>query len=216
MCQLMGIARNATTSNHRQHNGKIERMHRCLKKLAAYSTSGKTKLVSRVTVSNAANLETGVSPSLLVTGQQPALPGQLVVKRSNIDNASSFGRELSSAMANQRFVENPWHDKKKSRARVPDDLWTAKRVLVCADEVQPSLAPKYTGPYRVLHRWRKCFRVQLDNRSDSVSIDRLRPFYEDETPRSASPETVNSSAPVSVGLEGTCDRYVASATISRY
>ena len=76
----------------------------------------------------ASNLETGVSPSMLVTGQQPALPGQLVVERSNIDNASSFGRELSSAMANQRIVENPWHDKKKSRARVPDDLWTAKRV----------------------------------------------------------------------------------------
>ena len=142
----------------------------------------------------AANLETGVSPSLLVTGQQPALPGQLVVERSNIDNASSFGRELSSAMANQRFVENPWHDKKKSRARVPHDLWTAKRVLVRADKVQPSLAPKYTGPYRVLHRWRKCFRLQLDNKSDSVSIDWLRPFYEDETPRSASHETVNSSA----------------------
>ena len=50
----------------------------------------------------AANLETGLS---------------------NIDNASSFGRELSSAMANQRFVENPWHDKNKSRARVPYDLW---------------------------------------------------------------------------------------------
>ena len=55
----------------------------------------------------AANLETGVSPALLVTGQQPALPGQLVVERPNIDNASTFGRELSSGMANQLFVENP-------------------------------------------------------------------------------------------------------------
>ena len=99
-----------------------------LKKLAARSTSWKTKLVGIVTVG--ANLETGVSPSLLVIGQQPALPGQLVVERSNIHNASSFGRELSSAMANQRFVENPWHEKKKSRARVPDNLWTAKGVLV--------------------------------------------------------------------------------------
>ena len=97
-------------------------------------------------------------------------------------------------MANQRFIENPWHDKKKSRARVPDDRWTTKRVLVRADKVQLSLAPKYTGPYRVLHRWRKCIRLQLDNKSDSVSIDRLRPFYEDETPRSASPEMVNSVA----------------------
>ena len=133
-------------------------------------------------------------PSLLVTGQHPALPGQLVVERSNIDNPSAFGRELSSAMANQRFVENPWHDKKKSRTRVPDDLWTAKRILVRADKVQPSLAPKYTGPYRVLHRLRKCFRVQLDNKTDTVSNDRLRPFYEDEALRSASNETVNSSA----------------------
>ena len=96
-------------------------------------------------------------------------------------------------MANQRFVENPWHDKKESRARVPDDLWTAKRALVRADKVQSSLAPKYTGPYHVLHRWRKCFRVQLDNKTDTVSIDRLRPFYEDEALRSASNETVNSS-----------------------
>ena len=29
--KLMGIARNTTTSYHPQHNGKIERMHRCLK-----------------------------------------------------------------------------------------------------------------------------------------------------------------------------------------
>ena len=181
MCQLMGIARNATTSYHPQHNGKIERMHRCLKNSLRARLLGRPNWLAELPwvmlgLRAAANLETGVSPSLLVTGQQPALPGQLVVERSNIDNASSFGRELSSAMANQRFVENPWHDKKKSRARVPDDLWTAKRVLVRADKVQPSLAPKYTGPYRVLHRWRKVFRLQLDNKSDSVSIDRLRPF----------------------------------------
>ena len=198
MCQLMGIARNATTSYHPQHNGKIERMHRCLKNSLRARLLGRPNWLAELPwvmlgLRAAANLATGVSPSLLVTGQQPALPGQLVVERSNIDNASSFGRELSSAMASQRFVENPWHDK-KSRARVPDDLWTAKRVLVRADKVQPSLAPKYTGPYRVLRRWRKCFRLQLDNKSDSVSIDRLRPFYEDETPRSASHETVNSSA----------------------
>ena len=127
-----------------------------------------------------------------------AFPGLLVFERSNIDDASSFGRELSSAMANQRFVENPWHDKKNSRARFRDNLWTAKRVLVRVDKVQPSLAPKYTSPYRVLRRWRKWFRVQLDNKADYVSIDRLRPFYEDETPRSTSNGTANSGADAEV------------------
>ena len=41
MCQLMGIARNATTSYHPQHKGTIERMHRCLK------TSLRARLLGR-------------------------------------------------------------------------------------------------------------------------------------------------------------------------
>ena len=41
-------------------------------------------------------------------------------------------------------------------------------------------------------------RGHLDNKADSVSIDRLRPFYEDETHRSTSHETVNCSAAVDV------------------
>ena len=36
-------------------------------------------------------------------------------------------------------------------------------------------------PFRVLRRWKKCFRLQLENRKDTVSVDRQRPFYEDET-----------------------------------
>ena len=97
MCKLMGIARNTTTSYNPQHNGKIERMHRYLKK-----TSLRSRLLGRpnrlaelpwvvLGLSAASILETGVSSSMLVTGQQPTLPGLLVVGRSNIDNASSFG-----------------------------------------------------------------------------------------------------------------------------
>ena len=45
MFQLTGIARNAATS-HPQHNGKIERMHRCLKtSLRAPLLGRETKLV---------------------------------------------------------------------------------------------------------------------------------------------------------------------------
>ena len=116
-----------------------------------------------------------------VTGQQPTLPGQLVVQRQTIDDASDFGRKLASAMAAQTFHENPWHEKRRGRSYVPLDLWTSKCVLVRAYKVQSSLVPKYTGPFRVLRRWKMCFRLQLENREDTVSVDRQRPFYEDET-----------------------------------
>ena len=129
----------------------------------------------------ASDLDAGVSASILVTGQQPTLPGQLVVQRPTIDDAPTFGRKLASAVAAQTFDENPLHEKQRNRSYVPPDLWTAKGVLVRSDKVQSSLVPKYTGPFRVLRRWKKCFPLQLENREDTASVDRLRPFYEDKT-----------------------------------
>ena len=62
------------------------------------------------------------------------------------------------------------------------------------DKQQPSLEPKYTGPFRVLRRWGKCFRLRLENRDDNVSVDRLRPFYEEDTGRrSQTGQTTNNA-----------------------
>ena len=124
VCRFMGIACDPTTSYHLQHNGNVERMHRCLKNSLLARLLGRAKhwlaelpllmLGLRAT----SNLDIDVSPSMLVTGQQPALPGQLVVSRENIDDASAFGNELSSAMAAQTFRENPWHGQEKLRTRL--------------------------------------------------------------------------------------------------
>ena len=106
---------------------------------------------------------------------------QLVVRRPTIGDASNFGRKLASSMAAQTFHENPRQEKRRGRSYAPLDLWTATCVLVRADKVQSSLVPKYTGPFRVPRSWKKCFSLQLENREDTVSVDRLRPFYEHET-----------------------------------
>ena len=74
------------------------------------------------------NLDTGVSLSILVTGQQPTLRGELVIQGPTIDDASNFGRQLASAMAAQTFHENPWHEKRRGRSYAPLELWTAKCV----------------------------------------------------------------------------------------
>ena len=199
VCRFMGTARDPTTSYHPQHNGKVEWMHRCLKNSLRARLLGRANWLAELPwvmlgLRAAANLDTGVSPSMLVTCQQPALPGQLAVSRANIDDASAFGKELASAMAAQTFRENPWHGKEKLRARVPQDLWMTKLVLVRVDKQQPSLEPKYTGPFRVLRRWGKCFRLRLENRDDNVSVDRLRPFYEEDTGcRSQTGQTTNNA-----------------------
>ena len=52
---------------------------------------------------------------------------------------------------------------------------TAEFVFIRHDAVTPPLTPLYHGPYRVLLRSDKFFRLQIGNREDTVSIDRLKP-----------------------------------------
>ena len=80
---LMGIARDPTTSYHPQHNGKIERMRRSLKNSLHARLLGRVNWLSEllwvIGLRVASNLDNGVSPSILVTGQQSTLPGQALV-----------------------------------------------------------------------------------------------------------------------------------------
>ena len=64
---------------------------------------------------------------------------------------------------------------------VPEALSTCEYVFVRHDAAQPPLSPPYRGPFRVLQRREKAFQLQLGNRVDWVSIDRLEPSYIDAT-----------------------------------
>ena len=55
-----------------------------------------------------------------------------------------------------------------------------KEMLVRVYKVQCSLDPNYTGPFRVVRRWSKCFRILFEHRYDDVSVDSLQ-FYQNET-----------------------------------
>ena len=48
------------------------------------------------------------------------------------------------------------------------------------DTSVPPLAPLYCGPYLVLEQQNKFFRLQLGDRTDVVSVDRLKPAFTDE------------------------------------
>ena len=53
-------------------------------------------------------------------------------------------------------------------------------MFVREDSSTPSLAPLYRGPYLILERRDKFFRLQIGSRSDSVSVDRLKPVFSEE------------------------------------
>jgi hypothetical protein len=54
----------------------------------------------------------------------------------------------------------------------PRELWAAERVWVRNGGHMP---PLYNGPYTVLQRSLRHFRLQMGNREDNISTSRLKP-----------------------------------------
>ena len=88
------------------------------------------------------NTDTGVSPSMMVFGQQLDIPGQMVLPKEDIQNCSNFSESLSKAIQNQTINKNtPWKGgKKKRKYLVPDALKRTEKVLVRMDAIIYSTA----------------------------------------------------------------------------
>ena len=76
-------------------------------------------------------------------------------------------------------VPPPHHVQHSPPAQVPAALKAAKFVFVREDASKPSLSPLYRGPYLVMERRSKFFRLQIGSKIDAVSVDRLKPVVSD-------------------------------------
>jgi len=182
LSKIIGFTHRTTTAYHPEANGKVERMHRSLKNALRCKLDGSKNWLAQVPwallgLRSAPNTDTGLSPAVLVFGQHPDLPGQMVLPKKEIGDFSAFGAEFSSAMAAQQVNKTPWHGADKRPTFIPKDLQTCRSVLIRSDAIQPSLQPRYTGPYDVIERRDKNFVLQFPNKIDTVSIDRLIPFF---------------------------------------
>ena len=63
--------------------------------------------------------------------------------------------------------------------QLPAALISAKYVFVREDSAKSSLTPRYRGPYLVIDRRDKYFRLQMGSKQDVVSVDRLKPVFSD-------------------------------------
>ncbi|GBO00731.1 hypothetical protein AVEN_263608-1 [Araneus ventricosus] len=85
--------------------------------------------------------------------------------------------------------------------QLPSDMIETS-IILPIDSVKPPLCQIYTGPHKVLKRTEKNFTIELNGRTSTVSIDRVKPAYliptcELKTPilqaeKTVSPETFQS------------------------
>ena len=121
----------------------------------------------------------GCSAAELVYGTTLRLPGEFFEQPSTSpESPSVFLDRLRRAMSDLRAVPTSKH--RELQAHVPRSLSDCSFVFVRTDSHRTPLQRPYEGPFKVLDRTPKYFRLDLGTRTDNVSIDRLKPAFIDE------------------------------------
>ena len=175
-----GIKHIRTTAYHPASNGKIERWHRVLKNaIKAHQTEKWVEVLPTILLGLRATVINGldICPAQLVYGTPIRLPSDFFVTKPEDDkNIHSFIAELQRTMQNfnppPTLVNVP-----KSPVYIPKDLYRAKYVFVRDDSVKNPLKPLYKGPFKIVDRKDKFFTIEINQKHDTVSVDRLKPAF---------------------------------------
>jgi hypothetical protein len=188
VCRVLGISTSQTTSFHPQSNGMIERFHRSLKSsLRARAADSDWVLHLPLVLLGLRSVpkeDTGFSVSEAVYGSPLTVPGEFL-EAPEIPS-SQFISKVEKVIAGFS-VSPPHHVQYSPPVEVPAALKTTKFVFVREDASKPTLSPLYRGPYLVLERRSKFFRLQIGDKVDSVSVDRLKPVFSDSPVIPAAP-----------------------------
>ncbi|PIK40396.1 pol polyprotein [Apostichopus japonicus] len=180
---LLGSTRVRTTAYHPIANGLVERFHRQLKD--ALKASDDPTRWSEVLPLSLLSIRTTLKPDIgctaaeMVFGSTLRLPCDMITTTSDdaLADPAKYVDRIRKHMSNlQPATSRP----AVRKAQMHPDLNTCTHVWVRDDRVKRPLQPPYRGPYRVLKRNGKSYVLDLHDRHDSVSIDRLKVAYLEE------------------------------------
>ena len=174
LCKTLRIKHVVTTAYHPQSNGLVERFHRQLKnalKSRACGVDWADHLPWVMLGIRAAPKEdSAVSAAEMVFGSPLTLPGQILTEE---DVPADSTQERANS-AEEKFEAASRSYAEVARA-TPGPLASAELVYVRRGAVSPPLTQCYSGPFKVLERGPKVFRLQVGEREEVVSADRLKP-----------------------------------------
>lgn len=162
---------------HPQANGLVETFHRQLKE-ALMSKLTRDGLVSSfpwvlLGLRSAPKEDMGLSSAELVYGEPLTLPGELL-SSPDTPVETFVARVRTGASSFKPPVNRP--GRPVSSPGIPPVLAATSHVDVLrGGNLPPLLPPRYTGPFVVLEKGAKTFRMAVGKREEIVSVDRLKP-----------------------------------------
>lgn len=179
LSHLVGFQHKRTTAYHPACNGLVERFHRQLKAaLMCHENKNwmETLPIVLLGIRSSFKEDLKASPAELVYGETLRLPGEFFnpVTEGTTD-ISEYAARLRNFTRNLQPTPASRHDKRS--VFVYNDLSTVSHVFLRDDTVRSSLQPPYRGPYKVINRGDKVFKIYVNGKPISVTIDRLKPAY---------------------------------------
>lgn len=178
LMRTLGISHLRTTPYHPQSNGLVERWHRTLKAaILCHSTEKWVQHLPTILLGlrSVYKEDLGASPAELVYGTTLRIPGEFFTENKSNKTESETVIELRNAMEKLRPTKTAWHGRQK--IFIPNEMQTTTHVFVRNDSVRRSLSHPYDGPFEVIERSPKYFKIRMRQRGVNISIDRLKPAF---------------------------------------
>ncbi|CAK1597613.1 unnamed protein product [Parnassius mnemosyne] len=204
---LIGSRHIQTTAYHPAANGLVERFHRQLKAaIMCHADENWTEKLPLVLlgIRSAWKDDLSASTAELVYGEPLKLPGDLFEPTADrLTDYTDFLDRLRLHM--KRLQPTPVTGHGTRKIFVFKDLATVSHVFLRQDFVRRSLQPPYAGPYKVIERGKKNFKIDVAGRIVNVSIDRLKPAYilTDEPGSSGATSTIPRTQGTNAASDGT-------------
>ncbi|XP_046384980.1 uncharacterized protein LOC124155306 [Ischnura elegans] len=157
----------------------VERFHRQLKSaIRCHQTQQWVDVLPAILLGFRSALKEDIqaTPAELVYGEPLRLPGEFLSPTSGpTPNATYFTSQLREHF--RGLSPRPAARHGTRHAFIYKDLPSASHVFVRHDASHGALQAPYNGPYKVLQRDGKTYKVRLPNRDANIAIDRLKPAY---------------------------------------
>lgn len=179
--ELLGSKLHRTTSYHPQANGLVERFHRHLKSALRARLTGPNWIDVLpwvlLGIRSAPKEDLGSSSAELVFGAPLTVPADFISPPTFHATPSEHLHRLRETVGNLAPVPTSRHGLTPSA--VPTGLSKSPFVFVRRGGHHNSLQTPYTGPFKVLEHGDKSFVIEMGNRRERISIDRLKPAHVD-------------------------------------
>uniref|UniRef100_A0ABD2WA59 RNA-directed DNA polymerase n=1 Tax=Trichogramma kaykai TaxID=54128 RepID=A0ABD2WA59_9HYME len=177
----LGIQLRHTSSWHPQSNGIVEVFHRHLKaSLLAHQHENWFEALPLVLLGIRSAFKEDISStaSEMVYGETLRLPGEMLKTSTpaRITDPASLLHRLRAIFHRLQPVPASRHG--KPHVFVFQDLRDCDYVFLRDDKISKALvSTPFTGPWKVIERTEKIFKLSIRGKAVTVSIDRLKPAY---------------------------------------